>query len=53
MLTQRASIRSRTLAVVDNLAYLQVRYPDIATAYDWYMALARCSVSAASPVRVG
>jgi len=27
-------------AVLDNLAYLQARYPDLATPYDWYMALA-------------
>ncbi|HSF48527.1 MAG TPA: glycogen phosphorylase, partial [Burkholderiales bacterium] len=27
-------------AVLDNLACLQARYPDIATAHDWYMALA-------------
>jgi starch phosphorylase len=27
-------------AVLDNLAYLQGRYPEIATPYDWYMALA-------------
>src|SRR5262245_46722879 len=27
-------------AVLDNLAYLQARYPDIATPHDWYMALA-------------
>ena len=26
--------------MLDNLAYLQARYPDIATAHDWYMALA-------------
>lgn len=30
-------------AVVDNLAYLQARFPAIATPHDWYMALA-CSV---------
>jgi len=27
-------------AILDNLAYLQGRYPDIATPRDWYMALA-------------
>ena len=27
-------------AVLDNLAYLQARYPEIATPHDWYMALA-------------
>src|SRR5262249_57405478 len=27
-------------AVLDNLACLQGRYPDVATPYDWYMALA-------------
>jgi len=27
-------------AVLDNLVYLQGRYPDIATPYNWYMALA-------------
>ena len=27
-------------ATLDNLAYLQGRYPDIATPHDWYMALA-------------
>jgi starch phosphorylase len=27
-------------AVLDNLAYLQGRYPEIATPHDWYMALA-------------
>ena len=27
-------------AVLDNLAYLQARFPDIATPHDWYMALA-------------
>ena len=27
-------------AVLDNLAYLQARYPDVATPHDWYMALA-------------
>jgi starch phosphorylase len=27
-------------AVLDNLMYLQARYPQIATAHDWYMALA-------------
>ena len=32
-----ASIRR---AVLDNLVYLQGRYPDIATPYNWYMALA-------------
>ena len=38
----RTGLAADTLkrAVVDNLAYPQVRYPDIATAYDWYMALA-------------
>ena len=27
-------------AVLDNLAYVQARFPDIATPHDWYMALA-------------
>ena len=27
-------------AVLDNLLYLQARFPRIATAHDWYMALA-------------
>ena len=27
-------------AVLDNLMYLQARYPQIATAHDWYKALA-------------
>ena len=29
--------------MLDNLVYLQARYPEIATPHDWYMALA-CSV---------
>jgi glycogen phosphorylase len=29
-----------TRAVLDNLAYMQARYPGIATPHDWYMALA-------------
>jgi len=38
----RTGLAADTLqrAVVDNLAYLQARYPDIATTHDWYMALA-------------
>ena len=32
-----AALRS---AVLDNLAYEQARYPDVATPHDWYMALA-------------
>jgi glycogen phosphorylase len=38
----RTGLAAETLtrAVLDNLAYLQARYPDIATAHDWYMALA-------------
>ena len=40
--TIRTGLTSATLqrAVVDNLMYLQARYPKIATAHDWYMALA-------------
>jgi glycogen phosphorylase len=39
----RTGLAADTLqrAVLDNLAYLQARYPDIATPHDWYMALAR------------
>jgi glycogen phosphorylase len=38
----RTGLAADTLqrAVLDNLAYLQARYPDIATTHDWYMALA-------------
>jgi glycogen phosphorylase len=38
----RTGLAADTLrrAVLDNLAYLQARYPDIATPHDWYMALA-------------
>jgi starch phosphorylase len=38
----RTGLAADTLAraVLDNLAYLQARLPEIATAYDWYMALA-------------
>jgi starch phosphorylase len=38
----RTGLAAETLAraVLDNLAYLQARYPDIATAHDWYIALA-------------
>jgi starch phosphorylase len=38
----RTGLAAETLtrAVLDNLAYLQARYPDIATPHDWYMALA-------------
>ena len=31
---------SLRLAVLDNLAYMQARSPDVATPHDWYMALA-------------
>ena len=34
------SAESLRRAVLDNLACLQARYPDIATTYNWYMALA-------------
>ena len=38
----RTGLTADTLqrAVLDNLAYLQARYPDLATSHDWYMALA-------------
>jgi starch phosphorylase len=38
----RTGLAAGTLqrAVLDNLAYLQGRFPDIATPHDWYMALA-------------
>jgi starch phosphorylase len=38
----RTGLAADTLqrAVLDNLAYLQARYPDIATPHDWYLALA-------------
>ncbi|HYA37167.1 MAG TPA: glycogen/starch/alpha-glucan phosphorylase [Candidatus Methylomirabilis sp.] len=38
----RTGLTAATLerAVLDNLAYLQARYPDVATPHDWYMALA-------------
>jgi starch phosphorylase len=38
----RTGLAAATLqrAVLDNLAYLQGRFPDIATPHDWYMALA-------------
>ena len=38
----RTGLSTDTLerAVLDNLAYLQARYPDIATPHEWYMALA-------------
>jgi glycogen phosphorylase len=38
----RSGLAAETLqrAVLDNLACLQGRFPDIATPYDWYMALA-------------
>ena len=34
------SVEALRRAVLDNLACLQARYPDIATIYNWYMALA-------------
>jgi glycogen phosphorylase len=34
------SAQSLRLAVLDNLAYMQGRYADIAAPHDWYMALA-------------
>ena len=34
------AVDTLTRAVLDNLTYLQARYPDIATGHDWYMALA-------------
>ena len=38
----RTGLAAETLqrAVLDNLAFLQARLPEIATPYDWYMALA-------------
>src|SRR5262249_59238051 len=38
----RSGLAASTLqrAVLDNLLYLQGRFPRIATAHDWYMALA-------------
>ncbi len=33
------SVDALRRAVLDNLAYLQARYPDVASAHDWYMAL--------------
>jgi starch phosphorylase len=38
----RTGLSAETLqhAVLDNLAFLQARLPEIATPYDWYMALA-------------
>ena len=38
----RTGLAAETLrrAVLDNLAYVQARFPQIATCYDWYMALA-------------
>jgi glycogen phosphorylase len=38
----RTGLAADTLqrAVLDNLAYLQARLPELATPYDWYMALA-------------
>ena len=38
----RTGLEAGTLqrAVLDNLAYVQARFPEIATAHDWYMALA-------------
>ncbi|MFL6577684.1 MAG: glycogen phosphorylase, partial [Povalibacter sp.] len=34
------SADSLRLAVLDNLAYMQARAPEVATPHDWYMALA-------------
>ncbi|MFL6575978.1 MAG: glycogen/starch/alpha-glucan phosphorylase [Povalibacter sp.] len=34
------SVDSLRLAVLDNLAYMQARAPEVATPHDWYMALA-------------
>jgi glycogen phosphorylase len=34
------SVESLKRAVVDNLAFLQARLPEVATPHDWYMALA-------------
>ncbi len=34
------AVDTLTRAVLDNLAYLQASYPGLATAHDWYMALA-------------
>jgi len=38
----RTGVRAESLrqAILDNLAFLQARYPAIATPHDWYMALA-------------
>jgi glycogen phosphorylase len=38
----RTGLSAETLqrAVLDNLAYVQARFPEIATPHDWYMALA-------------
>ena len=38
----RTGLAASTLqrAVLDNLACVQARFPEIATAHDWYMALA-------------
>ncbi len=38
----RTGLAAATLqrAILDNLAYVQGRYPDVATPHDWFMALA-------------